>query len=225
MVALRNLLSLKPGLRTSEFWSHAIVSLLSLLVALGAIPVGLPTRYQTWVQLGAFIAAAVCSGLYALARGHAKAGASSLVQLLDHSVETLLRDGGPDGMNLLHKVLPELDGISPTAGTDLKRLLSAIESHSSQLAELYNWIHQFTTPSYATAGSGTANTASVTDVVMGLDPMSGTAETADGVTDAGPGGWPDDAAAVPVGSVQTPTPAPTAGAPVAASPAAPGATV
>lgn len=136
MNALRKLLALKPGYMTTEFWSHLIVSAISLLVALGWVPVGLPANDQTWVQLGAFAAAAICSGLYALSRGKVKAGASSLVSLLNNAITTQLANPGStaEGRKLLAKVLPELDAVSGSG--ELTKIWQAIQNHESWLSNI-----------------------------------------------------------------------------------------
>jgi len=56
----------KPGVRTTEFWLHNLVTLANLLNVLGAWNFA-PNKYSVYAQ-------AAVTGLYALARGLAKAG-------------------------------------------------------------------------------------------------------------------------------------------------------
>lgn len=211
MTALRNLLSLKPGLRTTEFWAHAIVSLISLLVAVGLVPVGLPQRDQTWVQLGAFLAAALATGLYALSRGKVKAGASSLVTLLDHAITTLY-SGGPESetlaKDLLYKVIPELNGIVPGSG-ELAKLVAVVKAHEATIEDLVSKLAHF---SFAVTP---VPVASVTgNYLQTPDALSSANEPADGTSDPGPGGFPSDVATEPV----LPTPVAVPAAAVTSSP-------
>ena len=61
----------KPGVRTTEFWLHNLVTLANLLNVLGAWNFA-PNKYSVYAQ-------AIITGLYALARGLAKAGVPASV--------------------------------------------------------------------------------------------------------------------------------------------------
>lgn len=114
MNSLLDALKTKPGLMTTEFWVHAIVSVITLLVGLHIIHTGVPKQDDALVQLGAFLAAAIASGAYALSRGRTKGGSGTNIADVVHAVLTQMSTSGnpADTVASIEKAVAVLEGRS-----------------------------------------------------------------------------------------------------------------
>lgn len=126
---------IKPGMLTTEWWSHLILAALGVLVSIHVIPVGLPTRYAVWVQVAGLGLAGLSALGYYLSRGAAKANSPSRASLIATLGNLLSMDGIPTevetaGKTLLAHLVPGIDlsAVTPSQLSRLATLLKEVEA-------------------------------------------------------------------------------------------------
>ena len=81
----------KPGIRTTEFWLHAMTAVIGVLAGLHVLPNGLPQKYSWIIQLAAFGMAGLAALAYGISRGLAKRGHLSARALIASALGNLER--------------------------------------------------------------------------------------------------------------------------------------
>ena len=70
----------KPGVQTSEFWKTLVFVVLSVLTGLNIIGPDFADRYAAIIDAAAFLAGAIATAGYSLARGRAKSGVGGIAE-------------------------------------------------------------------------------------------------------------------------------------------------
>ena len=129
---------IKPGIKTTEFVYSATVSIIGILVSLGVLHHGIPTKDLGEVKASAAGLVALVTAGYSISRGLAKRGAA---QSWLYDLKTLLADvneGDPGAAAIVDALVPSLlrkAGASPNAyaslKADLEKLKTLVESLNS----------------------------------------------------------------------------------------------
>lgn len=207
MDALAKLVALKPGLKTTEFWSHAIVSFVGLLVGLHIIHTGTSGGAQWVIQLAAFLSAGINTGLYATSRGRAKSGTAGITTILTEALHNLMNSEDQEKAAAGLKTLMEISGADAGAISQSGRLAKIeqfVKAHDTEFETIWDRLEEIFAHDVPTVVNNTFAEPQPTDDSGALIPTPDQASAvvlpsvADGggTVDPGPAGFPADATAI-----------------------------